>query len=245
MDETGAAGVAGPRAGWSLDAWRTGKLYFMADPHFGHERIIELSQRPFGSVGEMNKGILDGINSTVGRRDTLVIVGDTALGKLNETLKLLTRVRAARIWLLPGNHDRFSLAYRHSGAAETQRMKRGLWRTQYESARDGIRAEPDLVPSVWGMRVGGRRVMLSHYPYRGAEGDAREAEARRADRLAMLKPQDTGYPLIHGHVHHAWQRNGRMLNVGVDVWDFKPVAESVVADWVSGLDRVTVGEAGG
>lgn len=239
MDE---AGAAGPRASWSLEAWREGTLYFMADPHLGHDRIIELCDRPYADVTAMNEAILDGINSTVGRRDTLAILGDVALGKLDETLKLLTRIKAGRVWLLPGNHDRWSLAYRHSGASETQRMKRGLWRAQYESAHSGLRAEPDLVPSVWGMRIGGRRVMLSHYPYAGAEGDERAAEARRVDRLRMLKPRDTGYPLIHGHVHGAWQQargpaGGAMLNVGVDVWGFKPVAESVVADWVVGLTQ--------
>lgn len=26
-----------------------------------------------------------------------------------------------------------------------------------------------------------------------------------------------------GHVHTAWKRKGRVINVGVDVWDYKPV----------------------
>jgi hypothetical protein len=28
----------------------------------------------------------------------------------------------------------------------------------------------------------------------------------------------------HGHVHKAWKKNDKQINVGVDVWDFKPVS---------------------
>jgi calcineurin-like phosphoesterase family protein len=34
--------------------------------------------------------------------------------------------------------------------------------------------------------------------------------------------------LLHGHVHEKWRQQGRMVNVGVDVWDFTPVAEDVI-----------------
>ena len=34
--------------------------------------------------------------------------------------------------------------------------------------------------------------------------------------------------LLHGHVHEKWRQQGRMVNVGVDVWDFTPIAEDVI-----------------
>jgi len=40
--------------------------------------------------------------------------------------------------------------------------------------------------------------------------------------------------LLHGHVHEKWRQQGRMVNVGVDVWDFTPVAEEVIARMMDG-----------
>jgi calcineurin-like phosphoesterase family protein len=30
--------------------------------------------------------------------------------------------------------------------------------------------------------------------------------------------------MLCGHVHEAWKRHVRVINVGVDVWDFYPVS---------------------
>jgi calcineurin-like phosphoesterase family protein len=224
------AGAARP--GWSFEEWRKGRVFYTGDWHLGHERIIDLCDRPFGSVGEMNDAIITGANEEMRPADTLVILGDLALGKLEETLKLLRAIKAARIWVLPGNHDRWSLAYGHRGAKETLRIKRGLWRRQYEAAHKGLRAEPDLLPSAWSVRVAGRRVLASHYPYVGDSQDE--------DRYRLLRPRDTGLPLLHGHVHGKWrvgrvEGETRMLNVGVDVWNFRPVPEWLVADWLTSI----------
>jgi calcineurin-like phosphoesterase family protein len=216
----------------------TGRTWYTADLHLGHERIIELCDRPFESTEEMNEAILARINRTVGTRDTLVILGDTVLGKLDETLGLLNRIRAARIRLLPGNHDRFSLAFGHRGARETQRIKRRLWIDQYQDANSSLRCEPDQVPSAWPAQIRGRSVLLSHYPY---VGDSRNggAEGRESeDRYGWLRPVDTGLPLIHGHVHGRWRTLGRMFNVGVDVNDFTPVSEAELHAWLLTVPRV-------
>jgi calcineurin-like phosphoesterase family protein len=216
-----------------LELWRRGKVFYTADPHLGHERIIELCNRPFADVGEMNEAILDGINSEVGGRNTLVILGDIVLGKFEETLKLLKQIHAAKVLLIPGNHDRFSLAYGHKGALETQRLRRRLWMIEYENLRRNasIRCVEDRERSAWLSKVAGQPVLLSHYPY---VGDS-QSGAGGKDRHQHLRPLDQGLPLIHGHVHGLWRARGRMLNVGVDVNGFKPVSEFEIADWLSGL----------
>jgi calcineurin-like phosphoesterase family protein len=232
VTENGSVGAPGEgvqRSAWSFEEWKSGTVYYTADWHLGHERIIDLCDRPFGSVAEMNDAIITGVNEEMRPVDTLVILGDLAMGKLEETLKLLRAIKAARIWVIPGNHDRWSLAYGHRGAKETLRIKRGLWRVQYEAAHRHLRAEPDLVPSAWSTRVGGRRVLLSHYPYVG--------DSQTEDRYRPLRPRDTGLPLLHGHVHGRWRvgrvdGETRMLNVGVDVWNYRPVPEWLVADWL-------------
>lgn len=55
---------------------------------------------------------------------------------------------------------------------------------------------------------------LSHYPYLSEQPDARTFEAQ-------LK--DEGGWLLHGHVHNFWKQRKRMINVGVDVWNYAPV----------------------
>jgi calcineurin-like phosphoesterase family protein len=63
----------------------------------------------------------------------------------------------------------------------------------------------------------GTKVILSHYPYKGDSGPV--------DRYPERRPIDEGQWLLHGHVHDRWCRRGKMINVGVDVWDWYPVWE--------------------
>ena len=44
-------------------------IFFTADLHLGHGRIINYCERPFNDVHEMNKTILDNINNVVGFDD--------------------------------------------------------------------------------------------------------------------------------------------------------------------------------
>ena len=51
-------------------------IYFIADPHFGHNNIIKHCNRPFDNVHIMDQIIFDNINEVVGTDDTLYILGD-------------------------------------------------------------------------------------------------------------------------------------------------------------------------
>ena len=86
----------------------------------------------------MNEALIEGINSTVSHKNSLVIAGDVILGKFDETVKLLRKIRARRILILPGNHDRtseFVLRQPPHGARETVRTKRALYKHAYEEQR--------------------------------------------------------------------------------------------------------------
>ena len=119
----------------------------------------------------MNEALIEGINSTVSHKNSLVIAGDVLLGKFDESVKLLKKIRARRILILPGNHDRTSLVYGHHGARETVRTKRQLYKAAYEEQRHGILCLEDRAPASWTatipMQVGSRTVAMSHYPYVG------------------------------------------------------------------------------
>jgi len=59
---------------------------------------------------------------------------------------------------------------------------------------------------------------LCHVPY----GDERYG--------CLYSLPDTGAWLLCGHVHGAWKVKGKMINVGVDVWNMAPVSlETLIA----------------
>lgn len=187
-------------------------LFFTSDTHFGHQRIIELCDRPVTSVDEMNEVMIERWNETVKSTDTVIHFGDVALGKIAESLPLVGRLNGTR-FLIPGNHDRI-----FSGEKQKQRDR---FFPEYLKVFD------EIMPEITELSVGGQKVMASHFPYTG--------DSHGPDRHADKRPEDNGLPLIHGHVHDAWKASGRMLNVGVDVWDFRPVSEDEVVDWLRSL----------
>ncbi len=80
-------------------------IYFTSDWHLGHERIIHSCNRPFDTVEEMNRKIIDNINSTVGNKDTLYILGDVSLGMPKADVEKILRKLKCKKVLIKGNHD--------------------------------------------------------------------------------------------------------------------------------------------
>lgn len=79
--------------------------FFSSDYHFYHNNIIRYQSRPFDSVEEMNQGLIDNNNSVVGKKDTLYIVGDIAIGATPlEIANILNQMNGRKI-LIVGNHD--------------------------------------------------------------------------------------------------------------------------------------------
>lgn len=175
------------------------RTWFTSDTHFGHARILELCDRPFDSVESMNEEIVHNWNSFVSPEDTVWHMGDAVMGSFAENIQILGRLNG-EIHLVPGNHDRFSVAYHHKNPAARARFEQ-MYTDQ------GIILE-DEETAIW---IGDHCVTLSHYPFTD-------------ERYPELCPIDSGQWVIHGHVHDEWQVNGRQINVGVDVWDFNPVA---------------------
>lgn len=181
-----------------MEEWRT------SDTHWGHGNIIGLSGRPFDSLEEMNEAMVDNWNATVNVKDTVWVHGDLVMGKRDETLSFVSRLNGTII-LIPGNHD-------HCGPWHRAEQE---WIGKYIDA--GV---DDVMPINFTDSLGGREVACSHFPYRG---DHTENE-----RYIEFRPKDNGLWLLHGHVHEAWKVNGRQINVGVDVWGFKPVHTDVL-----------------
>jgi len=97
--------------------------------------------------------------------------------------------------IVRGNHDR---------------RKRLLYEAGFEKVISGNFAT----------RIGNHVVNISHYPYRVQFFDGRTKSDFYPKAL-----EDDGKILLCGHVHEKWQVKNKMINVGVDVWNFTPVSE--------------------
>jgi calcineurin-like phosphoesterase family protein len=190
--------------------------WFTADPHFGHARINELAHRPFGSVEEMNEEIIGQWNDVVDPEDDVWILGDLALGKIEESLALVPRLNGTKV-LVPGNHDRVHPMYAED---PKKREKFERMRQLYEDA--GLK----IVNHHHVLRLAKLWVGVSHFP---PVGDSHEED--RFERWRPALAEDAW--LLHGHVHEKWRQRGRWINVGVDVWNYLPVAQEQIEELIS------------
>ena len=60
--------------------------WFSADLHFGHANIIRYCDRPFADVDEMNWRLVRRWNATVAPTDEVWVLGDVAMGRLDDSL---------------------------------------------------------------------------------------------------------------------------------------------------------------
>lgn len=114
--------------------------FYIADCHFGHDRIRELDGRPFDSVEEMDAEMLARWNETVRPKDEVVILGDLCWGKGEQANELLAQLHGKK-YLVAGNHDRLFLRDKTFEAEQFE------WIKPYAELRDN-----------------GRKLVLCHYP---------------------------------------------------------------------------------
>lgn len=82
--------------------------YYISDLHFGHRKVIEMDQRPFATVEEMDAALIRLWNQRVTDTDDVYILGDFAYH--NEyTATWYLRQLKGRKHLIVGNHDHNTL----------------------------------------------------------------------------------------------------------------------------------------
>lgn len=81
-------------------------IYFTSDLHLGHRGIIEMQNRPFKNVEEMNRVLLNNYNALVQMKDTVYILGDIChYMQVEQANKLIGKMKGRKI-LIKGNHDK-------------------------------------------------------------------------------------------------------------------------------------------
>ena len=84
--------------------------FFIADTHFGHKKILDFcaEQRPFKTIEDHDKFLIDSWNSAVTEEDTVYVLGDFELGgvihKWDRVKELLSKLNGEKV-LVMGNHD--------------------------------------------------------------------------------------------------------------------------------------------
>lgn len=193
--------------------WTT---WFSSDIHFGHDNVIGFCNRPFKDKEEMKEVIIANHNKLVKPEDLVVHVGDMffchSAEEMAETLK---RMNGRKI-LVRGNHDQ---------------KPRQMMNAGYEVCVESM----DFI-------IANERVHLSHYPYRMDASLMRWLKIKKKvhkmlglrpiyfEKYHNRRPKDEGQFLIHGHTHSTEKIKGRMIHVGVDARDYKPVNIQEIAN---------------
>jgi calcineurin-like phosphoesterase family protein len=180
--------------------------WFTADLHLGHRNIIDYCSRPFRDVDSMSDALIENWNDAVAPDDTVWVIGDFALGRIADTLPVVSTLHGRKI-LVAGNHDRCWAGHGRRADGWTERYR--------EAGFD------EVIQGSTRVDVGGTTVVLCHFPYRG--------DSQLRDRYIEHRPIDQGDWLLHGHVHDRWAQNGRMINVGVDATSYCPIASETIA----------------
>ena len=191
-------------------------IHFTSDHHFWHANVIRFCDRPYKDVEEMNEALVRNWNEVVKPEDTVYYLGDFAMAF--RPVELYTKRLNGRKILIAGNHDWCFPGHKKSNTPEK-----------------AVNVQQKYLDAGWEqiligdcITIGDKVVNMSHFPYKGDVPDTRFDDYRI---------EDEGDWLLCGHVHDSWQTKGKMINVGCDVWDYKPVSIDTIRDIINGSKK--------
>lgn len=80
-------------------------IHFTSDNHFFHEKVMDYSNRPYTSGGEMNEKMSAEWNRVVHPKDTVWMLGDVGFASLDTLVPFLNSLNGNKHLVL-GNHDK-------------------------------------------------------------------------------------------------------------------------------------------
>ena len=194
-------------------------IYFTSDLHIQHVRILELMPtRPWETLEDMNQGLIKNFNQMIGHDDFVIFLGDVVMGHKYTTIPKYLSLLHGRKVLVMGNHDLAFLDPRPGKEedGEQQYINAGFTKVY----RGQVQLEKILLECNEPIPYDLSHVMVSHFPFAGT-ADHDNYEARYADYMV----EDKGQYLFSGHTHQLIPvTRNRNINVGVDAWNFFPVA---------------------
>lgn len=184
-------------------------IWFTSDIHFGHQNILEYTDRPFVNINEHDEAIIDRYNNKVQQGDVCYFLGDIFFGCSTEKARdYLSRMRGTKI-LIKGNHDK----------------NKDVW--YYQVGFDVVLEQAQI-------RLGQKIVHLSHYPfeapwYKKIYYWIKSRKYRNFKSKKYRNIPDDGKWLLCGHVHTSRKIIAkRTLHIGLDAWDCYPISATEV-----------------
>jgi calcineurin-like phosphoesterase family protein len=195
-------------------------IFFTSDHHFYHTNVIRYCNRPYQTVEEMNEALVRNWNDRVSDSDTVYVLGDFSFSARAAEV-FAPRLSGEKIFIC-GNHDR-CFPYRRKGKKSFSDYIGYGFSAVFETL--------EITVPLGGVDT---LVRMSHFPYQ-PEVLPTHYQLRYVER----RLENDGVLLLHGHVHNHWKKMHNQINVGVDVWDYRPVSifeieqilgESVIQD---------------
>lgn len=191
------------------------RIFFTSDLHFGHANILKFEPNrktvlKCETIEEHDNKLLERINRVVNPEDTLYLLGDITFG--NKGWGWIEALHGHKI-LIKGNHDSMSDgSYRRAGIQ--------------------VVAEDMII------KAGKERLRLHHYPYKYPPMMQlwHRLLLRKTPRDLHKRPVNNGHWLLHGHTHShdVMGRHPRMIHIGVDAWDCRPVSLEQILQIING-----------
>ncbi len=167
--------------------------YFISDTHFFHDNVIRFDARPFSTVEEMNKKLVENWNAAVSASDHVYILGDFCwkTAQDQEYLELVCSLRGHK-HLVKGNHDP------------------DKWTTIYAPMFDSISDYKEL-------KVRGKHLILSHYPMPFYKADYNDNCWMLYGHVHITKEYQQMVSLtreLARKQHQPGENRGQLVNVG-------------------------------
>ena len=169
-------------------------IYLTSDQHWSHRNILKYCPRPYSTVEEMEEKIIANHNAIVGKDDTVYNLGDFCW-KPADVPRIVSRLNGKQI-LITGNHDSCHPMHKNADKEKQKYLDAGFAEVHHQIELDEF--------------------VLNHFPYEQVDFEDNRFDSWRA--------KNQGKWLICGHVHQSFKIKNNMINVGVDVWDYKPVS---------------------
>ena len=197
------------------------KIYFTADWHVGHKKVMVFDERPFRDLDHMHEELVKNFNRYVPKHGVTYFLGDMGLCS-NELLKsIITQLNGTKV-LVRGNHD-------------------GGVYSMYNAGFDVVIEKAQL-------KVGKNILTLSHCPLHGVFRENTEG-MRNSDGTENWHGEnrhehthsfpDFGQFHVHGHCHtRGLKENGKLVvddrqfDVGLMGNGYKPVSMSQIESWM-------------
>jgi calcineurin-like phosphoesterase family protein len=200
-------------------------VFFCSDPHYGHSGIVmgtskwddKSGCRPFQTVEDHDRILVNNINRTVGENDILFCLGDWSFGsyKTGENItnirKFREQIKCKNIYLTFGNHDSEILSNKDN--------TRDLFSSTAHYREITIIEQP----LGQGEKAKKQNIVLSHYSHR------------------VWNNMQSGAWMLFGHSHgNLGEVQGKTMDVGFDTNDLKPYSYSEIKEIMSRKETVSI-----